>query len=109
MVAYLAVPFFSFLVPLAVYLYSRRRAPRARAHARQALNVSITILMYDISAAIMAAMLALDAPLVAVVVAGPLTLALWVVSLVYLIRAASAAGRGAAYRLPHWLCAALIR
>jgi uncharacterized Tic20 family protein len=109
MVAYLAVPFFSFLVPLTVYLYSRRRSPRVRAHARQALNVSITILMYDISAAIMAAMLALDAPLVAVTVAGPLIVALWLVSLIYLIRAASAAGRGVDYRLPHWLCAALVR
>lgn len=108
MIAYLGVPFFSFLLPLAVLIRSRK-STRTRAHAVQALNTALTTLMYDISAAIMAGMLALDSPQVAVAVAGSLMAILWTVTLVYLIRAASAAGRGKDCRIPHWLCATLIK
>jgi len=108
MVAYLTVPLFSFLVPLAVLLASHR-SPWARAHAAQALNTALTVLLYDVSAVIMAAMLALDSPMAAVTVAGLLVGALWVTGLVHLIRAAGAAGRGEDYRMPAWLCATLVR
>lgn len=108
MAGYLTVPFFSFLVPLAVY-FGSRGSPRARAHAAQAANTAFTVLMYEISAAIMGAMLALDSPVVALALAGPLITALWLVSLVHLVRAASAAGRGSDFRMPPWLCTTLVR
>jgi uncharacterized Tic20 family protein len=108
MAGYLTVPFFSFLVPLAVYIGSRR-SPRARAHAAQAVNTAFTVLLYTISAAIMGAMLALDSLVVALALAGPLITALWLASLFHLVRAASAAGRGADFRMPPWLCATLVR
>ena len=53
---------FGFLVPLAVYLTSLRRSRWLRAHAAQALNVWLTVILYELSAAIIGAMLALDSP-----------------------------------------------
>jgi hypothetical protein len=36
-------------------------------------------------------------------------IALWVVALGYLVRAASAAGQGGQFQFPPWLCAAIAR
>jgi uncharacterized Tic20 family protein len=109
MLAYLTVPFFSFVVPLLACLATRQGSRPARTHAVQALNVALTILLYNVSATVLAAVLALDTPAVALSVAGPLAVALWLISLGYLIRAASAAGRGKGFSFPPWLCAALFR
>lgn len=106
--AYLTIPFFGFLVPLAVYLYARRQPRLVRAHAAQALNLALTAVMYDLSAAIMAGILALDSPRAALMVAGPLVVLLWALALRQLIRATNAAGRGEDYRIPAWLCATLV-
>ena len=57
---YLTVPVF--LVPLVIYLTTLRGSGWARRHAAQAVNVWLTGLLYDLSAVIMGAMLALDSP-----------------------------------------------
>jgi uncharacterized protein DUF4870 len=62
MLAYLTVPFFGFLVPLAIYLMSRRRSQWLRAHAAQAVNVWLTEILYGLSALIIGAVLTLDSP-----------------------------------------------
>jgi len=106
-IGYLTVPLL--LVPLAIYL-STLRGPRwARGHAAQALDVWLTGIMYDLAAVIMAAMLALDSPRVALIVFAPLVSARWAVTLTYLARAARAAGRGAPYAFPSWLCIRIVR
>ena len=99
---YLTVPVF--VVPLVIYLSVLRGPGTARRHAAQALNVWFTGALYDLSAVIMAAMLALDSPRVALIVFAPLVAARWLVTLAYLVRAARAAGRGAAVTFPAWLC-----
>jgi uncharacterized Tic20 family protein len=104
MLAYLTVPMFGLVVPLAVRLTAGRRSPWLRGHATQALNVWLTVAMYDLSAAIMGVMLALDSPLVAIVVMVPLMVALWGVTVARLIRAAGAASLGGSYAFPRWLC-----
>jgi uncharacterized Tic20 family protein len=109
MAGYLGVPFVSVLAPLAVYAGRGRRSPYARAHARQALNLSVTLLLYNLCALIAGGMLALDAVGVALVIALPAALALWLAALAYLMRAAAAAGGGGFYRLPGWLCATIVR
>ncbi len=109
MLAYLAVPFFGFVVPVAVYLLARRRSRWLRAHAAQALNVWLTVVLYDLSAVIMGAMLALDTRQVALAVVVPLVVLLWLVMLTFLLRAAGAASRGRAYTIPRWLCSTMVR
>jgi uncharacterized Tic20 family protein len=109
MVSYLAVPFLSFLVPLTVYVIKRQRSAFVRYQAAQALNLSVTGLLYSICVLILGGVLALDSLNVAVLAAIPLIAALWLTSLGYVVRAAAAAGRGDYYRIPAWICATMAR
>ncbi len=109
MLGYLGVPFISVLAPLIVYLIGSRRSTFVRQHAAQALNVSITLLLYNICVLIMAGILALDAVGVALLVAGPVALALWLAALYFLTRAAIKASLGEYYALPRWICATITR
>jgi uncharacterized Tic20 family protein len=109
MLGYLTVPFFGFLLPLAVYLASLRRSRWLRAHAAQAVNVWLTVILYELSAAVIGAMLVLDSLTVALAVVVPLVAALWLATLAFLVRAATAARRGRAYAFPRWLCAPMVR
>jgi uncharacterized Tic20 family protein len=106
---YLSVPFLGFLLPLAVYLSTPRTSAFARRHAAQALNLSITVFLYNICALILSGLLALDTVTVAVLIMVPLLAALWIVTLVYLVLAGTAASRGGYRQIPGWLCATLLR
>jgi uncharacterized Tic20 family protein len=108
MLGYLTVPLFGFVVPSLVYLRALRGSGWSRAHAAQALNVWITVVLYDLSAAIMGAMLALDSPQIALIVFGPLVMGLWLVMLTFLVRAATAASQGLEYTVPRWLCSPIV-
>jgi uncharacterized protein len=108
MLCYLGVPFLGFLPPLACYLASRRAA-EVRWHAVQALNLWFTVLLYTVCALIIGAMLALDALGVALIIVTPLAVALWLIALRFLIRAAVRADRGDRYEIPSWLCATVFR
>jgi uncharacterized Tic20 family protein len=109
MIGYLGVPFMSILAPLTVYLVRARSSDYVRQHATQALNVSITLVLYNVCALILAGMLALDTIGTAVLIAVPLTVVLWLVTLSYLLRAAVQASMGGFYQLPRWLCATIAR
>ena len=109
MLGYLTVPLFGFVVPLLVYLRNLHGASWSRAHAAQALNVWITAVLYSLSAVIMGTMLALDSPRIALIVFGSLVVALWLVMLTYLVRAATAASQGLRYTVPRWLCSRIVR
>ena len=109
MLGYLTVPLFGFVVPLLVYLRNLHGASWSRAHAAQALNVWITAVLYSLSAVIMGTMLALDSPRIALTVFGSLVIALWLVMLAYLVRAATAASQGLPYTVPRWLCSRIVR
>jgi hypothetical protein len=86
-----------------------RRSRWLRQHSAQALNVWLTLLLYNLSAVIAGGLLTLDSPPVAVVVVVPLIAALWLVTLAFLVRAAAAAGRGETYTVPRWLCTIMVR
>jgi uncharacterized Tic20 family protein len=107
MLGYLGVPFISVLAPLTVILVRARGSDYVRQHATQALNLAITLALYNLCALIVAAMLALDAVGVALAVAVPAALVLWLVTLGYLVRAAMRASLGEFYRLPRWICATI--
>lgn len=108
LLGYLGMPFISVLAPLFVYAV-RRRSPFVRRHAAQALNMSITIVLYDVCVLILGGVLALDAVSVALLVAGPIGLALWLIALFYLARAGVRASLGEFYQVPRWLCATIAR
>jgi uncharacterized Tic20 family protein len=79
-----------FLGPLIAYLVLRERGPFIRWHTAQALNFQLTVLLaYVISG------------LLAIIVIGFfLLVAVWVVSIVFMIMAAVAANRGEYYKYP---------
>ena len=103
MLAYLAVPFTLFLVPLAIYLTSLGHRRFAHAHATVALSLSLATVLYTVSIVIVGGVLALDSAAVGTLAAVPLLVLLWAGVLVVVIRAAAAASRGEAYQLPRWL------
>ena len=108
-VSYLSVPFLGPLVPLLVYVVKMRSSAYVRSQSVQALNLSITALIYTFCALILGAMLALDSVTVALSFVVPLAVALWLVTLIYVILAASRASRGDYFRIPAWLCATILR
>ena len=107
--SYLSVPFLGPLVPLFVYLIRKRSSAFVRRQSVQALNLSITTLIYTFCALILGTMLALDSITVALIIVVPLFVLLWLITLIYVIVAASRAGRGDYFRIPAWLCATMLR
>jgi uncharacterized Tic20 family protein len=108
-IGYLAAALLAFALPLAVYLCAPPRSRFLRAHAAQAVNVAITLLMYTLCAAILSGIFWLDSARVAIVVGAGGALAIWALTLGYLTSAAVAAGAGAFRRIPSSLCVALLR
>lgn len=107
--SYLGVPFLGPCVPLLIYLLTGRRRGYLRRHSAQALNLSVTMLLYGICALIAVAMLALDSTTVALALVLPLAAALWLVIVSYVIAAAASARRGGFRQIPGWLCATIVR
>jgi uncharacterized Tic20 family protein len=109
MLSYLGVPFLGPVIPLAVYLARKKSSAFVRYHAAQALNLSITALLYTVCVLILGTMMALDSIVFALIVGVTLAAALWLATLAYVILASSNANRGHRYRIPGWLCATIVR
>jgi uncharacterized Tic20 family protein len=109
MLGYLAAIFLGPLIPLVLYLVGRRRSPFRRFHAATALNLSLTGLLYALCCLILCGLLLLDSLTVALVVAIPVALVLWLTVLKYLIRGIGAANRGERYEVPAWICAQIAK
>ena len=109
MLGYLAAIFLGPLIPLVMYLIGRRRSPFRRFHAATALNLSLTGLLYALCCLILAGLLLLDSITVALVVAIPVALIIWLTMLKYLIRGIGAANRGERYEVPAWICAQIAK
>jgi uncharacterized Tic20 family protein len=108
-VSYVGVLLLGPCVPLLVYLFPKRKSGYVRRHSAQALNLSVTALIYGICVLIVAAMLALDSIVVALAVAVPLAAALWLATLGYVIAACVSARQGGFRSIPGWLCAPIVR
>jgi uncharacterized Tic20 family protein len=109
MFGYLAAIFLGPLIPLVMYLIGRRRSSFRRFHAATALNLSLTGLLYAFCCLILAGLLLLDSVTVALVVAIPVALIIWLTVLKYLIRGIGAANRGERYEVPAWICAQIAK
>jgi len=107
-IGYLGVPILGFLVPLAVCLL-RRRSDSVRQHSIQALNLSLTMLLYGICILIAGVVLALDSAGVALFVVIVTSAALWLAVAGYAIAAALSANQGGFRQIPGWLCATIVR
>ena len=90
--------------PLAVFLTRGRHSEFVRRHAVQAFRLTLTVTVFAISGLIVAGLLAVDSPLDALYIMGPVGFVFAVVVLWYLVRAADAARRGQFYLVPAWLC-----
>jgi|SRR5579859_1503303 len=106
---FLSAIFLGPLIPLLIWLGRRNKSPFLRYHASRAVNLSLTGLIYAVCCAIVGTLLALDQRGVALAVALPLLLILWIVLVRYLVRGALAAQRGEPYELPDWICATFVR
>jgi uncharacterized Tic20 family protein len=106
---YLAAVFLGPVVPLGIYLIGRRGSSFSRHHAVMALNLSLTGLLYAVCCLILGGVLALDSLDTALVIAIPITLALWLSTVRYLIRGIGAANRGERAAAPAWICARFVR
>ena len=109
MLGYLAAIFLGPAIPLVLYLVGRRRSPFRRFHAATALNLSLTGLLYALCCLILCGLLLLDSLTLALVVAIPVALAIWLTVLKYLIRGIGAANRGERYDVPAWICAQIAK
>lgn len=108
-VGYLGAMFLGPVIPLIIYAAGRRRRPFLHYHAARALNLSLTGLLYGLCCLILGGLLLLDSLTVALVVAVPIGLGLWLTVLRYLIRGLGAASRGERYEVPGWICAQIAR
>jgi uncharacterized Tic20 family protein len=106
---YLGVIFFAFLPALAIFLLTRRSSAYLRFHAARAVNLSVTLILFGLSALIVGLMLALDTVVLSLSVALPPATALWLTTVYYLVAAALAAARGEDYDPPAWLCVQMLR
>jgi uncharacterized Tic20 family protein len=97
------------VIPLGVYLIGRRLSPFTRYHAATALNLSLTWLLYAVCCLILGGVLLLDSVTVALVVALPIAVVLWLCTVRYLIRGIGAASRGERNAVPAWICARIAR
>ena len=106
---YLGAIFLGPVIPLVIYAARSRGRPFLHYHAARALNLSVTGLLYGLCCLILGGLLLLDSLTVALIVAVPIALALWLIVLRYLIRGLGAANRGERYEVPGWICAQIAK
>jgi uncharacterized Tic20 family protein len=105
---YLGAIFLGPVIPLIVYAIAARRSPFLRWHTATAVNLSLSGLLYGLCCAILGGLLALDSIAVAIIIAAPLCLGVWLITVRYLLRGAAAANRGERYDIPSWICARIV-
>ena len=97
------------VIPLIIYTTGSRGRPFLRYHVAQALNLSVTGLLYGLCCLILGGLLVLDSLTVALIVAVPIGLGIWLTVLSYLIRGLSAANHDERYEAPGWICAQIAK
>jgi hypothetical protein len=96
------------VLPLIVYLAGRNFSGFVRGHTAQALNVTLTVLLYAISGTIVGVLLSFDSSVAALAVMVPIAAVVWLIMVVHLVRGAVAAVRGEFVEMPAWICARLV-
>jgi uncharacterized Tic20 family protein len=97
------------ILPLVVYLSRRRASPFVRWHAAQALNVTLTFLLYMVCGAIAGFLLSLDTAKAALEIMVPIAALGWLIMVRELGRGAAAAAGGDFFEIPGWICSPFVR
>jgi uncharacterized Tic20 family protein len=79
-----------FFGPLIVWLLKRSESPEIDAHGKESLNFQISMLIYNVIAAI----------LIIILIGIPLLILLWILNTIFVIIASIQAGEGKLYRYP---------
>lgn len=108
MLSYLGAIFFGPIAPLIVRFGEGRRSDYVRRHTTHALNLTLTFLLYLVSALIVTGLLATVSLVTAAAIMGPVLLAAWLVVLAQLVWCGRVADRGEFRELPRWMCATII-
>jgi hypothetical protein len=106
---YLGAIFLGPVIPLGMYLSMRHRSAFLRCHTTQALNITLTCLLYAVSGTIIGGLLAFDNANDALFIMAPVAAAGWLVMLTHLVLDAAAASRGDFRLTPSWICTPLVK
>lgn len=90
----------SFVGPLVVWLWQRDKDPFVVAHAREALNFNLSVLLYAVVGGLVAALLAIVTLGIGVIVIVPIAFAAAIAFVVLVVVAAVRASNGQPYRYP---------
>ena len=97
------------VLPLFVYLSRRNASPFVRWHAAQALNVTLTFLLYLVCGAIAGFLLSLDSARAALWIMVPIAVIGWLTTARNLLRGAAAAAGGDFFQIPAWICSPFVQ
>ena len=97
------------VLPLFVYLSRKNASPFVRWHAAQALNVTLTFLLYLVCGAIAGFLLSLDSPKAAIWIMAPIAVIGWLIMARNLLRGAAAAAAGDFFQIPAWICSPFVQ
>ncbi|MGE5132860.1 MAG: DUF4870 domain-containing protein [Gemmatimonadota bacterium] len=109
LLAYLLALIAAIIAPLVIYLVKMNESRYVRFHAAQALNLSITGIIYAIALVIIAIPLALVTHGLGLILIVLGFIALGVAHLVYIIMGAVRANQGQLFRIPTFLCFPMVR
>lgn len=94
--------------PLIVWLAEGRRSLFVRRYLVQALNLTLTFLIYAVCVLIATGLLTLASTTLALTLMSIVFALGWAFLVVQMIRCAGSAGNGTFRELPHWACATIV-
>ena len=109
LLAYLLALVAAIIAPLVIYLVKMNESRYVRFHAAQALNLSITGMIYAVALVIIAIPLAIVTHGIGFILIVLGFIALGVAHLVYIIMGAIRANQGQLFRIPAFLCFPMVK
>jgi uncharacterized Tic20 family protein len=95
--------------PLIVWMAEGRRSRFVRWYLVQALNLTLTFLIYAVCVLIATGLLTLASTALALALMAIVFALGWAFLVVHMIRCAGSASNGEFRELPHWACATIVR
>lgn len=109
LLAYILALVAAIIAPLVIYLVKMNESRYVRYHAAQALNLSLTALIYSIALVVIAIPLALLTHGIGIILIVLAFIALGIAHLVYIIMGAVKANQGQLFQIPAFLCFPMVK
>ena len=109
LLAYILALVAAIIAPLVIYLVKMNESRYVRYHAAQALNLSLTALIYGIALVVIAIPLALLTHGIGIILIVLAFIALGIAHLVYIIMGAVKANQGQLFQIPAFLCFPMVK